>query len=362
MESSWQIDEVSIPQSLEVADDDLFHAIVDIQNQVSLDIMGPAAGAMTLNDMLVAVQDQTYTKIRLFVARRDTSPVGVAYIAWSTEADTRVSWFSINVLPAERNQGVGNALLDRLDAIARDSGRPVVQGQGMHRAIDDSDRIASPTGFGSLPAEDPSVRFLQENGFALEQVYRVSILNLPVPDATLDAMLSAALIRAGSDYRIHTWAGDTPDCWLDDLAIIMNRMSTDAPAGNLEIEEETWDADRVRYHDERRRQSGRVRLAAAVEHIPTQSLVAYGSLSLSGDRQQPVHQGVTLVLREHRGHRLGMVTKIANIQQLQVFSPESPSIITDNAEENRPMLDVNEAVGFVPLAYSGAWKKTYSEC
>jgi hypothetical protein len=52
-----------------------------------------------------------------------------------------------------------------------------------------------------------------------------------------------------------------------------------------------------------------------------------------------------------------MLTEHANIQHLQAFSPESPFILTDNAEENRPMLDVNEAIGFAPIAYEGAWKK-----
>jgi hypothetical protein len=53
-----------------------------------------------------------------------------------------------------------------------------------------------------------------------------------------------------------------------------------------------------------------------------------------------------------------MLVKVANIQQLAEHSPESSLIITDNAEENRPMLDVNEAVGFRAIGYEGAWKKT----
>jgi hypothetical protein len=63
------------------------------------------------------------------------------------------------------------------------------------------------------------------------------------------------------------------------------------------------------------------------------------------------------VMREHRGHRLGMVLKLANIAYLDETFPGHPAITTFNAEENRPMLDVNEAVGFVPFTYEGAWQK-----
>jgi len=60
----------------------------------------------------------------------------------------------------------------------------------------------------------------------------------------------------------------------------------------------------------------------------------------------------------HRGRRLGMLLKLANIEHLQRLRPGHPAIVTYNAEENRHMLDVNEAVGFVPIGREGAWKKT----
>jgi hypothetical protein len=56
-----------------------------------------------------------------------------------------------------------------------------------------------------------------------------------------------------------------------------------------------------------------------------------------------------------------MLLKLANMAQLAEVRPEAPFILTGNAEENRPMLDVNEAVGFVPVVYVGAWKKTLTE-
>ena len=174
----------------------------------------------------------------------------------------------------------------------------------------------------------------------------------------LDPLYDAAVAKAGPGYRVVTWTHRTPEHWLDDIATIFMRMPTDAPAGNLEIDEEKWDADRVRKNDDKRLSSrARTQLAAAVEHVPTGHLVAFNGVAVAEDRTRPVHQGITLVLKEHRGNRLGTIVKIANIRQLEAFSPESPFILTDNAEENRPMLDVNEAVGFQPVGYEGAWKK-----
>jgi GNAT superfamily N-acetyltransferase len=79
------------------------------------------------------------------------------------------------------------------------------------------------------------------------------------------------------------------------------------------------------------------------------------------ERARAVMQWDTIVLREHRGHGLGMLMKTANLRQVQAARPGRPSIITFNAEENTPMLDVNERLGFVPIAYEGAWKKVLKQ-
>ena len=57
---------------------------------------------------------------------------------------------------------------------------------------------------------------------------------------------------------------------------------------------------------------------------------------------------------------LGMLLKVLNLAQVERVAPGHPSVITYNAEENRHMLAVNEAVGFVPIGYEGVWKREFA--
>src|SRR5690606_19201078 len=161
-------------------------------------------------------------------------------------------------------------------------------------------RLPSPTGFGSVPLDNPEVRFLLRRGFALEQVERISRLALPPDPAASARLFASAQAAAGDDYRLVQWAGRTPERWLTDVALLHRRMSTDAPAAALDFVEEDWDEQRVRALDDRREISPRPLLVTAVEHVPTGSLVGFSELSVPPEPERPVEQQDTLVLREHR--------------------------------------------------------------
>ena len=210
-----------------------------------------------------------------------------------------------------------------------------------------------------MPAGNREVRFLLARGWRLEQIARGSRFALPVGSRTTLARRRADAERhAGDDYRIHLWTGPTPERWLADQAMPEH-------------------ADEHRCADRRARGARRTRgtrigcatttpctpagprliLTAAAEHVATGTLAAFTQLGVPADVTRPVTQEDTLVLREHRGHRLGMLLKVANLQYLEEVAPGHPCVLTWNAEENRAMLDVNEAVGFVPIGYEGAWRK-----
>jgi GNAT superfamily N-acetyltransferase len=354
------IEDLAIPASVDEPAAGAYVAAIELHNIIDSKALGSTAEDLDPVEALPYFQDQTYDHRRVFTAHVNGRIAGMAIMSWAVDPSTNITWFGGGVHPDHRNRGIGAALLHHLEGIARESGRGVAQSGAIHTSLEGGERVESPTGFGAVAKDDPGVRFYLKHGYTLEQVHRISYLHLPIASEVLAAHRERANAAAGSDYRAQAWIGPTPEHWLVDIALLNQRMSTDAPFAGLEIDEEPWDAKRVRIHEARSEKVGRTRLTAVVEHMPSGRLVAFNGLSIPRDRTRPVQQGPTLVLKEHRGHRLGMAVKIANLEQVAQVSPESTMVSTGNAEENRHMLDVNEAVGFVPAGYVGAWKRTVS--
>ena len=62
-------------------------------------------------------------------------------------------------------------------------------------------------------------------------------------------------------------------------------------------------------------------------------------------------QSGTLVLKEHRGHRLGLAVKVANLRGYQADFPRVRVVHSWNAEANGPMVAINDKLGFRPVEY-----------
>jgi GNAT superfamily N-acetyltransferase len=354
--TAYSIEELQIPRTIGAAGWDDFVEMTRVRNEIEAAAVGSAELGFPPEELLPRWIDP-HDPRRLFLARVDGQIVGRGTYEFAPEPRDPVGWLTVEILPRFRRRGIGHALFESMDAVARADGRTTYQCGFISRSNIPGSRVRSPTGFGSVPSRDDGVRFALSHGFALEQVERLSSLRLPVDAKVLAAHRAEAELAAGPNYRVVRWEGRTPEDRRDDLANLRNRMATDAPYGQLEIREEEWTAARVSDQDDLEEQSPRTLLTSAIEYVPTGRLVAFNELSVPPDRARPVAQIDTLVLSEHRGNRLGMLLKVDNIQALTESHLGHPAITTGNAEENRYMLSVNEAVGFVALAYESAWRK-----
>ncbi|PWC08289.1 GNAT family N-acetyltransferase [Mycetocola zhujimingii] len=349
------IDELTIPATLDSPDGRSFVEMVNLRNRVEEKTLGSNDLAQTPKEYLPGWHDRFAPK-RLFLARLDGRIVGYGVYEWQPEEGATAAFLEIEVDPDFRRRGIGTALLRVLEALADSNGLRVLQPFSMHRPSESDDVVVPPTGFGAVDRDSPAARFAEVNGYRLEQVARVSRIDLPVDPEVIANNRRVAESHA-TGYRVVQWVGRCPEQWLADMARLHQRMSTDAPAAGLEFAEEQWDEARVANLDDRNEAAGRTNLTSAALDIASARLVGYTDIAIPEAEGKTAIQEDTLVLREHRGHRLGMLLKLANLEQLMRVSPETPAIITFNAEENRPMLSVNEAVGFIPVAYEASWKK-----
>ncbi len=349
------ITRVPVPASLADADAADFIASADVFNRAIEHDLGLDHLKWVPSEMLPVWRDETYTVHRAHLARREGTLVGALQISAPREEGATTLEFDLLAVPEARGQGVEEALLTQLRRDAAELGRTSLQTWSIHPLGGEGPTMAAPTGFGAVPLDAQS-QFLLDSGFTLRQVARNSSYSLEADPESVRCMLADAQRQAGPDYRLETWTSPTPSEFEDSFAWVVSRMSTDEPRAGMDSAEEVWDAERVRRRDERLRSAGFTISVAGVVHVPSGQIVAYNELAIGADLSRPTSQWGTLVIREHRGHRLGTIVKCANILRWRGLVPTSPFITTFNAEENRPMLDVNGAVGFTPLTIAGAWE------
>jgi GNAT superfamily N-acetyltransferase len=351
--SEFTVAELHVPTEVGAEGWSDFVAMTDVRNEIEAGFVGSSELSFEPEELLPPWLDTNDPK-RLFVARVDGAIVGRTTYEFSDDDD--VAWITVEVLARFRGEGIGSALYDYVFQIAIAENKTVFQTETASRPNEPGARLTAPSGFGSVAADSHSSRFALKRGYGLQLVLRHSRLALPVDEGLLSTTRAAAQTAAGPDYRIVTWEGRTPELWLGDLAILHGRMYTDAPHGGLDMGQEIWDETRQRSQDDLDDLSPRALLTVAAEHIPTNRLVAFSELQVPQELGRPAGQRDTLVLAEHRGHRLGMLLKVANLQELAKRHPGHPSITTTNADENSYMLSVNEAVGFTTMSYAGVWK------
>lgn len=347
-----------IPKSMDAPEAADFAEMVRVRNIVYRQISGRDDNDITADELLPFYQPDEYELRFVWTVVKDDAVVGRIGVDIPLEGDSKALYWLIELQREVWSQGIGSAAYEFVEQVAREHGRTVLESWAKHPEAP-GPRLDPPTGFGSVPL-DHAARFYLSHGYSLEQVERFSELELSTSADTVDRLLAEAT-EAARGYRVVDWFAPTPPERADGYAQMKARMSTDAPTAGLEMPEETWDAARIAKHDEQYTSSQRLIHVTAAQHIETGQLCAFNELVIGKDRTGVTHQEDTLVLKEHRGHRLGLLVKCAGLVAWRDIAPDSPRVITYNAEENRPMLSINEAIGFVPVSYEGAWKKVLDD-
>lgn len=230
--------------------------------------------------------------------------------------------------PAHQRRGIGTRLAEVAHTEVRGLGRHVCQATG---------RIGT-------DRDNGNVRFARSLGYDVANTEIERRLALPADGDRLDRLETGAAPHH-RDYTVRTVVGHVPAELAASYLALKNQLVVEAPSGALEVEAGQDTVAELAAQDRDLVTAGRTRVAAyALDAAGT--VVAYSVAATSNDTYRHVDQWGTLVDPAHRGHRLGMAVKCALLQALSDGFPTKRYVETTNAETNRQMVAINEALGF----------------
>jgi GNAT superfamily N-acetyltransferase len=289
-----------------------------------------AAIISTHQAMAYSLRNPGPGKTRLPVAAFDGDRlVGAMLFELPRRENLDVVELEIDVPPACRRRGVGTALWEWATARAAVEGRTIFQTE-----------ISVPVGF--TPQTWPGSVFAHRLGFVSENIEDHLVVPLPYDGNRLAQLRRDAPVLDG--YRLVSWAGRCPEDRLQEFADLHTAMERDVPTGGMTWEAPVWDVERLRTTDERTDQNhlALVTMAQTLDGQPA----GYTLIYVPRSDPDHVYQDDTLVLREHRGHGLGVRLKLANLDQLAEHLGGRRWLHTWTALSNGPMQKVNARFGF----------------
>ncbi len=274
--------------------------------------------------------------VRLGLALEGGEVVGVVRLVLGADSERKLAYLEdLVVAPAHRRRGFGTALLELAVAAARADGRTVLS-------------AGAPVGSGASNA------FAEHVGATrglVEHQNRTVVAGIDT--SMLEGWVQRAADRA-RDYSLVTFDGQCPDELAERFAALMAVMGT-AP------HTEAWQPPAftptmLREAQDAYSHKGGVSWTVCARHEPTGDLVGYTELGFLPYRPWLAFQGDTGVEPAHRDRGLGRWLKAANALRLVHERPEVEIVETWNAEINAPMLSINHAMGFRPVAAWQDWE------
>ncbi len=270
-----------------------------------------------------------------WLARDDAGePVGCYLLMLPQRENVTTATCALTIAPARRRSGFGTELLGHCQQRGRLAGRSRLTGE----ATDGTAGPAFATAVGATSG--------------MPEVYRVLTV-----DSSLRSRLPGLHAEAESHaagYTLLSWLGACPDERIDDVVRLSGAMA-DAPR-DAGTDPELWDADRIRAAEQVGAASGWRYYSVAARHDATGELAALTQLATEPAVPGWGFQSLTAVLPGHRGHRLGLLTKVAMLELLVDREPAIHSIVTSNAGPNDHMIAINAKLGFSERCVRRSWE------
>ncbi|CAN7586435.1 GNAT family N-acetyltransferase [Terrabacter sp. LjRoot27] len=309
---------------LDVGDDIELAAAHAVESAATSDVrpgwvpMGEAA-------RLAAWRADTGWTCHLVGAFDGTDLVGIA--SAQTAHDTPdTCWVDVAVHPRSLRQGVGG----RLARAAEQSAPATV-----------SRFVAS--------AYRPTRATMDElvGGFAHRLGYA-----LATTETVVELDLARARLPVDTDghptaYAISTHVDGVPEHLRAQVGVLKGLVDAEAPHGELGWQPTPVSAEEYAAEIALAQEQGRTTIES-VALAPDGSVVAWTGLAVGPDPARPAQIEGTLVLSDHRGHRLGRAVKLASLHATREHG-RAARVRTSSDDENRWMRAVNAELGFVPV-------------
>jgi RimJ/RimL family protein N-acetyltransferase len=261
-------------------------------------------------------------------------PVGMCVLSMPHRENRHLAEVIPTVHPARRRAGLGTELLRHAAERAHQAGRAALNG---------TSRDGAP---GSAFARACGARQ------GLTEVRRILRLN-DIPPGHL-SRLRAQAEAAAAGYELRSWVGPAPEDLYPALAAIYGDAE-DMPR-DTGHEPWHWDIGRVRQDERRQAALGLRSYMVIAQSLTTGELAGLTQLAIDPPVPTWGFQELTAVARAHRGHRLGLLVKVAMLDLLAEREPQLTHILTGNADANEHMIAINAALGFQVLEHWPSWE------
>ena len=286
----------------------------------------PAGPPMSMRRLRVWIEHPTAPTQTWYVpGETPGSAVGAYHLVLPDRQNRDQAGLDILVHPGYRRRGIGVALLRHAARQAAEDARSILRGSVIEGAAGEA--------FARHRGGEPG----------LADARRVLVVG-KVPAGAVAALRDSAAKEAAG-YSLVSWTGRTPDQYLAGFAAVSNALS-DAPR-DPGFEARTWDEQRIREHvDDQRDLFGSRGYLIAALHSGTGEMAAISHVEVDPELPEWGYQLITAVARQHRGHRLGLLTKAAMLDWLASAEPALQRIVTWNAASNEHMIAINDTLGY----------------